>query len=89
MTYEEARQDIIEDGINLVAGDYIDVEALADEFLQALEKVVQLEEENKKMRSALRKFCFNTLCSQCPFIDDLWVCTLSKLVADESGEEEC
>lgn len=52
---------------------------------QALEKVKHLEEENDEMRSALRKFCFHTLCSQCPFNEDdnKWFCKLSKFFEEE------
>lgn len=42
-----------------------------------------LKEENEELRSALRKFCFNTLCSQCPFNDESWVCTLSKFLVED------
>lgn len=44
-----------------------------------------LKKENEELRSALRKFCSNTLCSQCPFNEDenKWFCTLSKFLEEE------
>lgn len=56
--------------------------------IEALEKVEQLEKENKELRSALRIFCFDTSCGKCPFKDDSWNCKLFKFLTDEEGVNE-
>lgn len=49
MTIEEAIKDIQEDGIDLGAGDYVDVEALkiAVEVMKDYQRVVQLRQKQK------------------------------------------
>lgn len=62
MTIEEAIKDIQEDGINLGAGDYVDVEALkiAVEVMKDYQRVVQLRQKQKgeQMRDKKRLYKF-------------------------------
>lgn len=62
MTIEEAIKDIQEDGINLGAGDFVDVEALkiAVEVMKDYQRVVQLRQKQKgeQMRDKNRLYKF-------------------------------
>ena len=54
---------------------------------EALEKVAQLEKENKEMKRALNLFCSEFMCRECLFLDkENKQCTISKLFFDEKGQ---
>ena len=90
MTIEEAIKDIQEDGIDLGAGDYVDVEALkvAVEVMKDYQRVVyankRLLEENKlafEERDRMHKLLVEREMLQVPTMN----ITITKEQADKSG----